>query len=107
MKRKNPHIGSSFEDFLDEEHILEECTNTAIKRVIARQVEQAMKQQGLSKAAMARQMGTSRSALDRLLRSRKCFCYSWHVAACRFGGRGFGSISWMHEREEGDHCGDD
>lgn len=57
MKRKNPHIGSSFADFLDEEDILEECTNTAIKRVIARQVEQAMKQQGLSKAAMARQMG--------------------------------------------------
>ena len=39
MKRKNPHIGSSFEDFLDEESILEECTNTAIKRVIARQVD--------------------------------------------------------------------
>lgn len=57
MKRKNPHIGSSFEDFLDEEDILEECTNTAIKRVIARQVEQAMKQQGLSKAAMARGWG--------------------------------------------------
>ena len=44
MKRKNPHIGSAFEDFLDKEDILEECTNTAIKRVIARQVEQAMKQ---------------------------------------------------------------
>ena len=67
MTKKNPHIGSTFESFLDEEGILDDCTNTAIKRVIARQVEQAMQQQGLTKTEMARQMGTSRSALDRLL----------------------------------------
>jgi hypothetical protein len=67
MTRKNPHIGSSFVDFLDEEGILEECTHTAIKRVIAWQVEQAMQERGLTKAAMAREMHTSRAALDRLL----------------------------------------
>lgn len=67
MTKKNPHIGSSFEDFLDEEGLLEECTNTALKRVIAWQVEQAMQDRGLTKAAMARQMHTSRAALDRLL----------------------------------------
>lgn len=38
----NPHIGSSFDDFLEEEGILQECELTAIKRVIAWQVEQAM-----------------------------------------------------------------
>jgi antitoxin HicB len=67
MTKKNPHIGSSFEDFLDEEGLLEECTNTALKRVIAWQVEQAMQDRGLTKAAMARRMHTSRAALDRLL----------------------------------------
>lgn len=61
----NPHIGSSFESFLEEEGILEE--STAIKRVLARQIEQAMAAQGLSKAAMARAMHTSRPQLDRLL----------------------------------------
>jgi predicted thioesterase len=67
MTSKNPHIGSSFEDFLAEEGLLEECTNTALKRVIAWQVEQAMHERGLTKAAMAQQMHTSRAALDRLL----------------------------------------
>jgi hypothetical protein len=67
MTKKNPHVGSSFEEFLDEEGLLEECTNTALKRVIAWQVEQAMQERGLTKAAMARQMYTSRAALDRLL----------------------------------------
>ena len=30
----NPYIGSSFDDFLKEEGILDECTETAINRVI-------------------------------------------------------------------------
>ena len=67
MTNNNPHIGSSFEDFLAEEGLLEECTNMAIKRVIAWQVEQAMQKRGLTKAAMAHEMHTSRAALDRLL----------------------------------------
>ena len=67
MTKNNPHIGSSFEDFLAEEGLLEECTNTAIKRVIAWQVEQAMQEHGLTKAAMAHEMHTSRAALNRLL----------------------------------------
>ena len=65
MKRKN--VGSSFDDWLREEGIYEEVTTAAIKRVIARQVAEAMKQQELSKTAMARRMHTSRAALDRLL----------------------------------------
>ena len=65
MKDKN--IGSNFDDFLKEEGILEEVQETAIKRVLAHQIQQAMKEKNLSKAAMARKMKTSRSALDRLL----------------------------------------
>ena len=60
-------IGSSFEDFLAEEGLLDECTTAAIKRVLARQVERAMREQNLTKSEMARRMRTSRPALDRLL----------------------------------------
>ena len=67
MTEHNPHIGSSFESFLDEEGILEECTATAIKRVLARQIERAMQERGLTKSAMAKAMRTSRPQLDRLL----------------------------------------
>jgi antitoxin HicB len=65
MKKKN--IGSSFDSWLSEEGIREEVTATAIKRVLARQVEAAMIEKNFSKAEMARRMNTSRAALDRLL----------------------------------------
>jgi len=63
----NKRIGSNFDDFLAEEAILEEATATAMKRVIAWQIEQEMKAQKLSKTAMAAKMHTSRAALNRLL----------------------------------------
>jgi len=65
MKEKN--IGSTFDSWLREEGLYEEVSATAIKRVVARQVEAAMHQQGLTKAEMARRMRTSRAALNRLL----------------------------------------
>ena len=65
MKRENR--GSSFADWLRDEGIYEEVTAAAIKRVLARQIENAMKEKQLSKAEVARRMHTSRSALDRLL----------------------------------------
>ncbi|MDN7184194.1 helix-turn-helix domain-containing protein [Caballeronia sp. SEWSISQ10-4 2] len=63
----NAHIGSNFDDFLAEEAILEEATATAIKRVIAWQIEQEMTAQHITKTAMAKRMKTSRAALNRLL----------------------------------------
>jgi antitoxin HicB len=65
MKKKN--IGSTFDSWLREEGLYEEVSANAIKRVVARQVEDAMQQKGLTKAEMARRMHTSRAALDRLL----------------------------------------
>ena len=65
MKKKN--IGSSFDSWLREEGLYEEVNATAFKRVVARQVEAAMQEKGLSKSEMARRMHTSRAALDRLL----------------------------------------
>ena len=61
------NIGSNFDDFLEEEGLLEEVTAAAVKRYIAFQIEKTMEEGGLSKAEMARRMETSRSALDRLL----------------------------------------
>lgn len=65
--KKNKHIGSSFDAFLEEEGTLAETEAIAIKRVIAFQLEQEMKAKDLSKAALARRMNTSRAALNRLL----------------------------------------
>jgi len=65
VKKKN--IGSSFDSWLREEGIYEEVSATAIKRVLARQLEAAMQEKHLSKAELARRMRTSRAALDRLL----------------------------------------
>jgi len=67
MTVAHKNLGGSFNDFLEEEGILEECTQTAIKRVLAWQIEQEMKKKKLSKSAMARKMNTSRSSLDRFL----------------------------------------
>jgi len=64
---KNEHLGSSFDDFLTEEGLLAEAEAVAIKRVIAFQLEQLMKEQNLTKTEMSRRMNTSRAALDRLL----------------------------------------
>ena len=61
------HIGSSFDDFLKEEALLEEATAVAVKRLIAWQIEQEMAVQKLTKTMMAKKMHTSRAALNRLL----------------------------------------
>lgn len=64
---KNKHIGSSLNEFLAEEDLLIECELMAIKRLLAVQVEKAMHDKEMSKTKMAKKMGTSRTALERLL----------------------------------------
>ncbi len=61
------HIGTNFDDFLAEQALLEEASATAVKRVVAWQIEQEMKAQKLTKTALAAKMRTSRAALNRLL----------------------------------------
>ena len=63
----NKHIGSDFDDFLEEEGLLAEVEATAFKRVLVYQVEALMKSQQLTKTEMARRMQTSRASLNRLL----------------------------------------
>jgi antitoxin HicB len=66
MKR-NPHFGSSLEDFLEAEGLLEEATEHAIKAVVAWQLKTKMEQQHLTKSALAKQLHTSRSQIERVL----------------------------------------
>lgn len=65
--RKYDHSGSSFESFLQEEGILPEVEEVAVKRVLAWQLSQEMRRQSKTKQAMARELHTSRAQLDRLL----------------------------------------
>ncbi len=60
-------IGSSFDSYLEEEGILQEVEQAAVKRVLAMQIRELMEEQKLSKAEMARRMSTSRASLNRLL----------------------------------------
>lgn len=66
MKR-NKHEGSGFDEFLRDEGIHEEVEAAAVKKVIALMLAEEMKSQKISKVAMVRRIGTSRSQLDRLL----------------------------------------
>jgi hypothetical protein len=66
-KKRRPRHGSTVDDFLKREGVLEEFRAAAVKDVIARQIQQAMKKRKLSKNRMAALMDTSRAQLDRLL----------------------------------------
>lgn len=65
MGKKN--VGGRFDDFLQEEAILEDATAVALKRVIAWQIAEEMRAQQITKTELARRMHTSRAALNRLL----------------------------------------
>jgi hypothetical protein len=53
LKGKNKSIGSSFDDFLVEEGISEEVEAGAIKKIIAYQLQEAIKKEQLTKTALA------------------------------------------------------
>ena len=67
MTKKKGRVGSSFDNYLKKDGIYEEVTARAIKRVIARQLDALMQNQGLTKSSLAKRMKTSRAQLDRLL----------------------------------------
>src|SRR5438067_6412208 len=64
------HTGSTFDSFLEEEGIREEVEAVAIKRVISWQLAEAMRKKKKTKQALAKELNTSRSQLDRLLDPR-------------------------------------
>jgi len=69
MSNKINHecLGDTLEEFLIEEGIRDEVYDTAIKRVLAWQFEQARTAQSLSKSALAATVGTSRTQIDRVM----------------------------------------
>ena len=60
-------IGSKFDDFLEEEGLLQESESVAIKRVIAYALEQKMLADNMSVNRLAKELDTSRTAISRIL----------------------------------------
>jgi antitoxin HicB len=73
MKKKKQHnyIGSSLDDFLKEEGILEHCEEVGAKYAFSMQLKDEMKKQNVTKDELAHRMHTSRSAVDRILDPNK------------------------------------
>jgi antitoxin HicB len=61
------HIGSSFDDFLQQEGSDLEVAALATKRVVAWQFSQAMQAENISKTALATRMRSSLVVVNRLL----------------------------------------
>ena len=57
----------TFDDFLNEQGLLADAEEMAIKELIAEQIRAAMELEGVTKTALAIRMRTSRRQLDRLL----------------------------------------
>jgi predicted transcriptional regulator len=64
---RNKHRGSTLDDFLSQQGVLEEFQARAIKGVVAWQLAEAMRERKLSKNQLAKQMHTSRTQVDRML----------------------------------------
>jgi len=63
----NKHIGSSLDSFLAEEGLFEETEATEIKAVLAMNLARALESEHMTKTQLAKQMHTSRAAVQRLL----------------------------------------
>ncbi len=70
LEKSNEAIGSELDDLLTQDGVLNQVQAQAAKRVIAWQVQQIMESQNISKAQLARDLETSRGAVDRILDSQ-------------------------------------
>jgi DNA-binding phage protein len=70
MSKKNPHWGSTLDNFLHEEGIYDAAKAEAVVRVIVWQLAEEMRKQGISKTQMAERMNTSRAQVDRILKAK-------------------------------------
>jgi antitoxin HicB len=77
MKRQNKHLGSSLDEFLREEGLLDQVEGLAAKRAIALDLQAEVERQGISKSELAARAGTSRSQIARVL--------SPEIASATFG----------------------
>ena len=67
MNEEHPHIGSTFESWLEESDLAVEASAAALKAVIAYQLAGEMQKQNMSVAHLAELMKTSRAQVNRLL----------------------------------------
>jgi DNA-binding Xre family transcriptional regulator len=63
----NQFTGSNFDDFLEQEGLLEEVSAQAHKRLLVLQLKDIMLESNLTKKSLAEKLNTSRSQLDRIL----------------------------------------
>jgi len=63
----NNNIGSSFDDFLEEEGISAEVEVGAVKKIISYQLQDALDKENLTKTELAQKLDPSRAAVNRLL----------------------------------------
>jgi antitoxin HicB len=70
MSKKNPHWGTTLDEFLGEDGIREAAKAETVTRVVAWQLTQEMERQGMTKAALAERMHTSHAQLDRILKAK-------------------------------------
>ena len=68
--KANPHWGSTLDEFLDEDGIREAAKAEAVTRVVAWQLGEEMKRQGINKTQLAALMNTSRAQVDRILKAK-------------------------------------
>ncbi len=69
-KEKNLHWGTTLDSFLTEEGVREAAKAEALTRVVAWQLKEEMKRQGLTKVQLAERMHTSRAQVDRILNAK-------------------------------------
>jgi len=87
MSKDNPHWGTTLDEFLEEEGILESARSEAISRVVAWQLSEEMKRQGITKARLAELMQTSRAQVDRILSAKGNVTIETLQRAATFVGR--------------------
>jgi antitoxin HicB len=66
-KKKNPHLGSTFDSFLKEEGIYDEVKAATMKQIIALAIQKEMEKKHITQTDLAKLMKTSRAAVKRLL----------------------------------------
>ena len=86
-KQRKKHMGSSIDDFLQEEGIFEEAQAQAVKEVVAWELDEAMKKRKISKHRMATLLKTSRTQVDRLLNPKSDITLSSLQRAAAMVGR--------------------
>ena len=68
-RKRNEALGSDLDDLLKQDGTLNQAQAEAAKRVIAWQVQQIMESRNITKSQLARDLETSRVAVDRILDS--------------------------------------